>query len=146
MKSRNILMSLVLVAMLVVSQQLVLAQEQQQKQAPPLQGRGQGRGGMMMSPEERAKQLKERLSLSDEQTAQVQKIFEESQKKMMAMRDSLRGDFDAMRKVVQEVTEKTDKDIKTLLTEEQVKKYDEVIKQRQQRMQQGMQQRRQGRQ
>lgn len=106
------------------------------------QGPGQGRG-MMMTPEERAKQLQERLSLTDEQTAKVTKIFEASQKKAMEMMGSFQGDREAARKAMQEMQAKTDKEIEALLTKEQVKKYEELKKERMQRMQQ-MQQRRQG--
>ncbi len=140
MKNRTIVVSILLSATLVVSQQLVWAQEQRQA---PMQGRGQGRGGMMMSAEERAKQLKEQLSLSDEQTKKVTTILEESQKKMREMRGSFQGDFDAGRKAMQQMQAKQDSTIEALLNKDQLNKYGELKKQRQQRMQ-GMQQRRQG--
>ena len=99
--------------------------------------------GMMLSPEERAKQLQEQLNLTDEQTAKVTKIFEASQKKAMEMMGSFQGDREAARKAMQEMQAKTDKDIEALLTKEQAKKYEKLKKERAQRMQQ-MQQRRQG--
>lgn len=132
MKNRNIFMSALVMTMVVVFQQLAWAQ-----------GLGQGRGGMMMSPEERAKQLKEQLSLTNEQTTKVTKIFEESQKKTMEMMGSFQGDRDAARKAVQQMQAKQDSTIEALLNKDQLKKYGELKKQRQQRMQQ-MQQRRQG--
>ena len=143
MKNRLIVAGILLAAMLVVCQQLVVAQEEQKQTAPP-QGQGQGRGGrgMMASPEERAKQLKEQLSLSDEQTTKVQKIFEENQKKMTDMRASFQGDFDGMRAAMQVMQAKQDSSIEKLLTADQVKKYEGVKKERQQRMQN--MQRRQG--
>ncbi len=99
--------------------------------------------GMMLTPEERAKQLQERLNLTPEQTAKVAKIYEASQKKAMEMMGSFQGDREAARKAMQEMQAKTDKDIEALLTKEQAKKYEELKKERAQRMQQ-MQQRRQG--
>ena len=144
MKNKTIVLGIILAAMLVVSQQFVVAQEQQ-KQAPPPQGQGRGpggRGGMMASPEERAKQLKEQLTLSDEQTTKIQKIFEENQKKMTDMRASFQGDFDGMRAAIQTIQAKQDSTIETLLTKDQMKKFEGVKKERQQRMQN--MQRRQG--
>lgn len=132
MKSRNILMSALMVTMVVVFQQLAWAQ-----------GMGQGRGGMMMSPEERAKQLKEQLSLTKEQTTKVTKIFEASQKQTMEMMGSFQGDRNAARKTMQQVQAKQDSTIEALLNKDQLNKYGELKKQRQQRMQ-GTQQRRQG--
>jgi protein CpxP len=119
----------------IVAMMLLFAQQVSWAQA-------QGRG-MMLSPEERAKQLQERLNLTDEQTAKVTKIFEASQKKAMEMMGSFQGDREAARKAMQEMQAKTDKDIEALLTKEQAKKYEELKKERAQRMQQ-MQQRRQG--
>lgn len=140
MKNRMVVVEIFLASLLVFSQQLVVAQEKEQRQAPP-QGRGQGRG-MMMSPEDRAKQLKEQLTLSDEQTTKVQKIFEDNQKKMTDMRASFQGDFDGVRAAMQAMQAKQDSSIETLLTKDQLKKYDGVKKERQQRMQN--MQRRQG--
>lgn len=94
----------------------------------------QGRG--MRSPEERAKQLKEQLTLTDEQTTKVQKIFEDGQKKAMDMMGSNMGDRDAMRKVMMDVTAKQDSLIEKLLTKEQIAKFEALKKERQQRMQQ----------
>ena len=142
MKNRLVVAGILLASMLVVCQQLVVAQEQQQKQTPPPQGQGRGGRGMMVSPEERAKQLKEQLTLSDEQTTKVQKVFEENQKKMTDMRASFQGDFDGMRAAMQVMQAKQDSTIEKLLTEDQLKKYEGVKKERQQRMQN--MQRRQG--
>lgn len=94
----------------------------------------QGRG--MRSPEERAKQLKEQLTLTDEQTTKVQKIFEDGQKTAMDKMGSNMGDREAMRKVMMEVTAKQDSLIEKLLTKEQIAKFEAVKKERQQRMQQ----------
>ncbi|MCI0559666.1 MAG: hypothetical protein MN733_14330 [Nitrososphaera sp.] len=94
----------------------------------------QGRG--MRSPEERAKQLKEQLTLTDDQTVKVLKIFEEGQKKMQEMMSNNTGDRDAMRKSFMETAAKQDSLIEKLLTKEQLTKYEALKKERRQRMQQ----------
>ena len=88
--------------------------------------------GMRRSPEERAKQLKEQLSLTDEQTKKVTQIYTASQDSMMAMMQSGGGDRSAMRGMFQKETERVDKEIEKILTKEQVAKFEEVKKQRQQ--------------
>lgn len=88
--------------------------------------------GMRRSPEERAKQLKEQLSLDDEQTKKVTEIYSESQKTVMEKMQGAMGDRDAMREFMTKQTEKVDSLIGKLLTKEQVTKYEEVKKQRQQ--------------
>ncbi len=93
---------------------------------------------MRMTPEQRAKELKEQLSLTDEQVTKVTKIFEHSQQEMEAKRADFQGDRDAMRQFMQKSRAKNDSLIKVLLTKEQVKKYEEIQKEQMQRMQQRM--------
>jgi len=88
--------------------------------------------GMRRSPEERSKQLKEQLTLTDEQTKKVTALYTESQKTVMEKMQEGMGDRDAMRAFMQKENEKLDKEIEKLLTKEQVPKYEEVKKQRQQ--------------
>ncbi len=88
--------------------------------------------GMRRSPEERAKQLKEQLSLSDEQTKKVTEIYTESQKTVMAKMQEGMGDREGMRAFMTSQTAKVDSQIVKLLTKEQVEKYGEVKKQREQ--------------
>ena len=79
---------------------------------------GLAQGRMRMSAEERAKMLKERLSLNDEQTKQVQTIYEESQKEMQEVFQNNMGDRGAMRKAMQDLNDKNDKKIEKLLTDD----------------------------
>ncbi len=88
--------------------------------------------GMRRSPEERAKQLKEQISLTDEQTKKVTDILTESQKIVMAKMQEGTGDRSSMQEFIMKETEKVDKKIEALLDEEQMKKYEEFKKQRQQ--------------
>jgi periplasmic protein CpxP/Spy len=87
-----------------------------------------------MSVEERVKILKDSLKLSDEQTTKVTKILEDQREEMTTAMNNNRGDRQAMRAVRQEIMKKTDDKIKEVLTEEQVKVYDKVIKDRQAQM------------
>jgi Spy/CpxP family protein refolding chaperone len=88
---------------------------------------------MMRTPAERAQQLKERLSLTEEQAIAVEIIFEERQKEVSAAMDSLMGDRDAMRAFLTDQAAKTDKEIEGLLNAEQKKKYEELKKERRER-------------
>jgi protein CpxP len=91
---------------------------------------------MRMKPEERAKALKDSLSLSDEQAAKVTKIYEAQQAEMREKMGELQGDRDAMRQAMQAMTAKTDSLIGAVLTKDQLKKYQELQKQMRQRMMQ----------
>ena len=88
--------------------------------------------GMRRSPEERAKQLKEQLSLNDEQTKKVTEIYTESQKAVMEKMQDGMGDRSVMREFMTKQTAKVDSLIGKLLTKEQAAKFEEVKKQRQQ--------------
>ena len=88
---------------------------------------------MMRTPAERAQQLKERLSLTEEQTIAVEIIFEERQKETKAKLDSLMGDREAMRAFMTGQAATTDKEIEELLNEDQKKKYEELKKERRER-------------
>lgn len=91
---------------------------------------------MMMNSEERAKRLKEQLSLTDDQTKKATKIFEQAQEAMMEEMMVNQGDREAMRKAFTQITEKTDKEIEKILTAKQKKKYEELKKERQNMMRQ----------
>lgn len=91
---------------------------------------------MRMKPEERAKALKDSLSLSDEQAAKVTKIYEAQQAEMREKMGELQGDRDAMRQAMQAMTAKTDSLIGAVLTKDQLKKYQELQKQMRQPMMQ----------
>lgn len=83
-----------------------------------------------MSAEDRAKVLKDSLSLTDDQTKQVQKIYEDSQTEMQNIFQNNMGDRDAMRKAMTELNDKNDKAIEKLLTDEQKTKFEQFKKSR----------------
>lgn len=89
--------------------------------------------GMRMSPKQRADTLGKQLSLDTTTIAKVAAIMEKYQKVMMDKRSELQGDMDAMRAAMTELRDNQTKDIKALLTKEQATKYDEILKQQQQR-------------
>jgi hypothetical protein len=92
--------------------------------------------GMRMSPKDRADTLKVRLSLSQKQTDSVLKIYEDQQKEMEKIRTTLQGDREAMRDPMMKLMRQTDEKIEKLLDKDQLKKYEELKKQRMERMQQ----------
>jgi Spy/CpxP family protein refolding chaperone len=98
--------------------------------AQPRERRG-NRGAFMMDT------LKVRLSLTPEQVKQIQKFVDENQETMVKARESASGDRDQMRKIMQENRDKLDKNIESVLTDEQKPKYEEIKKERLSRMQQG---------
>ncbi len=65
-----------------------LAQNSSNPEGGPPPGRGPGRGGMRMNPEERLARLKTELNLSEDQVAKIKAIFEEGRAKMQAERKS----------------------------------------------------------
>jgi len=91
--------------------------------------------GMRMSPKQRADTLGKQLGLDTSTTAKVAAIMEKYQKLMMDKRNELQGDMDGMRAAMTEIRDNQTKDIKALLTKEQAAKYDDILKQQQQRMQ-----------
>jgi len=91
---------------------------------------------MRMTPEERAKALKDSLSLSDQQVVKITKIYEAQQAEMREKMGELQGDRDAMRQAMQAMTAKTDSLVGAVLTKDQLKKYQELQKQMRQRMMQ----------
>lgn len=95
----------------------------------------QPQGGMRMSPKQRADTLGKQLGLDTATVAKLTTIMEKYQKEMMDKRNELQGDMDGMRAAMMEIRDNQTKDIKALLTKEQAVKYDEILKQQQQRMQ-----------
>lgn len=89
-----------------------------------------GAQGMRMSPESRAKALKDSLALDSTQTAKVTAIYKESQDAVMEAMQSGTGDRDAMRATMMEITKKADDKVKALLNADQKKKFEEMVKNR----------------
>jgi periplasmic protein CpxP/Spy len=92
-------------------------------------------GMMRMTPEERVKQLKDSLSLTDKQAEQITNIFKEMGAKRQAVMDSI-DDRDARREAMMGLMAKTDEKIEALLTPEQKDKYEAMKKEREARFRQ----------
>lgn len=94
-------------------------------------------GGQRMSTEERAKattaELKEKLGLNKEQEKKVYDLNIESGKKMTAMREDMQGggDREAMREKMTKMRDEQNKAMKKILTEDQYKKYEKYLEERQ---------------
>ena len=81
-----------------------------------------------MSPEDRTAQLKERLKLTDDQSDSVLTIFKSADEKMRKEFESHRGDREAMREAMTAHRKETNDKIRALLTEDQQKTFDEMLK------------------
>lgn len=104
------------------------------------QGGGQGRGGMMMKPEERVKQLDEKLKLSDDQKTKLTTVFTEQAEAMKKMREDMQGaDRDAMREKMQKFRADNDTKVSAVLTDDQKKTYEAWQKEQRAEMQKRMQ-------
>ncbi len=95
----------------------------------------QRQGMGMRSPEQQVKTLKDSLALSDAQVKKLTTILGDSQKEMQSKMGEFQGDRDAMRAYAQTARAKSDSLIKVELTADQVKKYEQMQKERQLRMQ-----------
>lgn len=87
-----------------------------------------------MTPEERAKaeteQMKTDLALTNDQVAKVDTINLKYAKLRMGMRGQFQGDREGMMAKMQEMQQQKNAELKTVLTEEQMKKYEELLQQR----------------
>ena len=88
--------------------------------------------GRMMSPEDRAEQVSKRLALNEEQKGKLVKVYQAMQKEMQEKMPDLMGDREAMRKAMQDINAKGDKEVEKMLTKEQLAKYEEFKKEGQQ--------------
>ena len=103
---------------------------------PPPDGGGRGRG-MMMDPGRRSQTLKERLSLSDDQTSQVKSILEDSRTKMEALRSNSSLSQDDRRSQMMSIRKAENDKIEALLTADQKTKYEAMQQEMRGRMRGG---------
>ena len=87
-----------------------------------------------MSIEDRVKILKDSLKLNDDQSTKITKILEDQREEMTNAMNENKDNRDAMQTARREIMKKTDEQIKSLLTEDQAKKYDQMLKTRRARM------------
>jgi len=91
---------------------------------------------MRMSAEDQAKALKDSLSLTDDQTTKITDILKDAREEMTTLMSQNNGDREAMRDSMQAIQKRSDKQIKSVLTADEAKKYDALMKARRARMQQ----------
>lgn len=88
-------------------------------------GQGGGQGRMMMKPEDRVKQLDEKLKLSDDQKTKLTAVFTEQVEAMKKFREEMQGgDRDAMREKMQKMRADNDAKVTAVLTDDQKKTYE----------------------
>jgi periplasmic protein CpxP/Spy len=80
------------------------------------------------SVEDRVKNLKKSLKLSDEQSTKITRILEDQREEITTAMNENRNDRDALQTAKQEIMKKTDEQIKSVLTEDQVQKYEKMLK------------------
>ena len=101
------------------------------------------RGGQRMSPEERAKQTTERLTkaldLKKDQEKKVYDLNLKAGKEMSAIFQDAGGDREYMREKMGKVREKTNKEMKKILSDSQWKKYEKYMEEQRNRRGQGRQ-------
>ena len=91
------------------------------------QGGGQGGGGMrqQMAPEDRAKQLVEKLKLNDDQKAKAVAVYTDAAAAQKKMREEMQagGDMAGMREKMTKMTADVDAKINAFLTDDQKTAY-----------------------
>jgi len=115
------------------------AKNNQQQQMGPGGGMGGGNFDPAAFVDRQMEELKSGLELSDDQEKQVREIitagFETMQKAREGMQDG--GDREAMRDKMQQMREEQNQKIKAVLSEDQFTKYEQIQKERRERMRQG---------
>jgi len=87
-----------------------------------------------MSPKERAKDLKDKLELNNDQYKKIESIFEESAAKVKDVRDKNSGDRGEMMKALIPINQEAEKRVDSLLTDKQKEQYDKIKKERREKI------------
>jgi Spy/CpxP family protein refolding chaperone len=108
----------------------LLTEEQKGKYETVLQNRGEGRGREEISMED----LKRRLELTEEQAERIGRLRQELQDRLGRARDDARqsGNWDRLREESERLRAESNEEIKRELTDDQKKKYDELLAERRQ--------------
>ena len=117
LKNKNNMKKLVLSLVLVAG--LAFAANAQQG------GQG-GQGRRMMAPEDRVKQLDEKVKLTDDQKTKATAVYTEAAEAQKKMREEMQGgggDMSAMREKMQKMQADVDTKVTAILTEDQKKAY-----------------------
>ena len=130
---------LVTAAGLLLSAGTVLAQD---AQAPPANQESGMSGGRhhhgMPSADDQLKHLTKRLNLSDDQQTKIKPILEDQQNQMQQLRADNSTSREDRWKKMREIHENSDNQIKSVLNEDQQKKFDEMREEQRSRMKERM--------
>jgi protein CpxP len=105
---------------------------------PQQEGQMRGRGGRRMDVNQRVENLSKQLDLTDDQKTKVRAIFEDEMKQRQGLREdsslSREDRMEKMRVINQSTREQTEK----ILTDDQKKKYEAMMKENRERMRERM--------
>jgi Spy/CpxP family protein refolding chaperone len=101
-----------------------------------MQGPPPGNRGGMIDPDRSSQMMKQALNLSDDQTAQIRHILEETRSKLEAMRDSTSLSQEDRRSQMMALHQSVSERISAVLTPEQRTKFQEMQQQMRDRMRQ----------
>ncbi len=90
-------------------------------------GRG---GGFRMSPEERVKQMKDTLGITDDQAAKIKDLYAKDADKVKALRDDTSLSQDDRRTKMREIMTAAQEEVNKILTPEQQAKWKEELEKR----------------
>jgi len=114
------------------------SQEQQQQMSSGGMG-GSGNFDPQAYIDRQMEELKEGLQLSEDQEKQVREILTQGSESMRKIREEMQGgegDREAMREKMTQMREEQNGKIKTVLSEEQFTKYEQIQQERRERMRQ----------
>ena len=86
--------------------------------------------GGPMPPPDLSKDLKEKLNLTDDQSAKVKRIFDDQHKQVKGILDSLEEVRTALTNKIEQLQKESNDKISALLNDEQKKKFEEMLKKR----------------
>jgi protein CpxP len=132
----NLAMRLALAGTLAVSLSLPLMATPQDaaQEAPPQGHHGRHGGGMMASPAQRLEHLSQQLNLSDDQKAKIKPMLEDEAQKMQALHNDTSLSRQDRRAKMMEIHQATNDQVRSVLTEDQQKKFADMQEKRKQRM------------
>jgi protein CpxP len=93
-------------------------------------GGGGGRGGAFASPEERVKNMKETLALTDDQSAKILALLQKDQEKIKPLRDDTSLSQEDRRAKMREIRTASQEEINKILTPDQQAKWKEEMAKR----------------
>jgi periplasmic protein CpxP/Spy len=135
--SRLAAAAFVVVMALVISAGTAFSQDDQAQQAPPPQGaNGERMGGHRQMPtvDEQLKHMTKKLDLSDDQQGKVKAILEDQRTKMEALHNDTSIPREDKRGKMGEIHQSSETQIRTVLNEDQQKKFDKMQQEQHDRM------------